>query len=78
MASVRKGSTGPKPCIVCGIGVRGRTELCLDHGGKKYRNLKRYYDVFTHIEHKLPIIKAPIDYVNRQFQNNHLDKEKVI
>ena len=78
MTSVRRGSTGPKPCIACGVGVRSNTQLCIPHGGKKYRELKRYYDVYTHIDHQLPVISSPIDYVNRQFKNNHLDKEKVI
>jgi hypothetical protein len=76
MVSVRRGSTGPKPCIVCGVGVRGKSQLCVQCGGKKYRELKRYYDVFTHINHRSSVINSPSDYINRQFKDNNLDKEK--
>ena len=38
MAHIRRGSIGPQPCIVCGIGVRGKYNLCVTHGGKKYRD----------------------------------------
>ena len=44
MQSFRRGSLGPLPCIRCGVGVRGKSQLCLNCGGKRYRELKRYYD----------------------------------
>ena len=44
MQSFRRGSLGPLPCILCGVGVRGKSQLCLNCGGKRYRELKRYYD----------------------------------
>jgi hypothetical protein len=44
MQSIKHGSTGPKPSVQCGIGARGKTQFCVKCGGKKYRELKRYYD----------------------------------
>ncbi len=44
MQSIKNGSTGPKPCILCFVGVRGNTHLCKACGGKHFRELKRYYD----------------------------------
>ena len=44
LQSVRIGSKGPSPCYECGVGVRGKSHLCLNCGGKRYRELKRYYD----------------------------------
>ena len=58
MVRVRQGSTGPLPCIVCGIGVKGKSQLCVTHGGRKYRELKRYYEVFTHVKHRCPVIQT--------------------
>lgn len=42
--SIRRGSSGPIPCLRCGVGVRGKTQLCAACGGKRYRELKRYYN----------------------------------
>ncbi len=44
MQSIKNGSTKPKPCILCFVGVRGNTNLCKACGGKNFRELKRYYD----------------------------------
>ncbi len=44
MQSVKNGSLGPNPCIQYGVGVRRKTQLCAKCGGKKYRELKRYFD----------------------------------
>jgi hypothetical protein len=79
LQSVRNGSNGPTPCILCGVGVKGRSELCKNCGGKKYRELKRYYDKRiaegkSNIESL--VIKTPQDYINRFIikANNKLDK----
>ena len=42
--SVRNNSLGPSPYVKCGVGVRGKSQLCISCGGKRYRELKRYYD----------------------------------
>lgn len=67
---VRFGSLGPKPCLQCGIGVRGGTRLCVQCGGKRYRELKRYYDKKNNDNDK--IIKTPEDYLMR-FQSKDPD-----
>ena len=77
-ARVRQGSTGPMPCIVCQVGVKGKSQLCVTHGGKKYRALKRYYAKCDDVKHRCPVVQTPGDYLNRQFPVYHLDKEKSI
>ena len=80
LQSVRNGSKGPIPCIRCGVGVRGKSQLCLNCGGKRYRELKRYYDkrvrnaVIDPNDEK--IIKTPQDYIDRLINKtkNELDK----
>ena len=86
LQSVRRGSFGPLPCIQCGIGVRGKSQLCLGCGGKRYRELKRYYDkrVVESSDDSVEkskifndkIIKTPQDYIERFIikANNKLDK----
>ena len=64
MQSVRRGSIGQQPCILCGVGVRGKYQLCVPHGGKNYRDRKFYYDTHDNINHRAPVIKSPHDYVN--------------
>ena len=44
LQSVKNGSKGPSPCLICHVGVRGKSQLCLSCGCKRYRELKRYYD----------------------------------
>ena len=44
LQSVRNGSFGPSPCLICHVDVRGKSQLCLKCGGNRYRELKRYYD----------------------------------
>ena len=84
MVSVRRRSTGPLPCIVCGIGEKGKSQLCVAHGGRKYREPKRYYDVFTHVKHRCPVVQTPSDYINKKSQKENckaiynLDKEKTL
>jgi hypothetical protein len=80
LQSVRKGSTGPTHCLICNVGVRGKSQLCLSCGGKRYRELKRYYDKRT-INPTLDsvndkVIKTPQDYIDRFIikTNNELDK----
>ena len=77
-ARVRQGSTGPKPCIVCQVGVKGNSQLCVEHGGKRYRALKRYYEKCNEVNHRCPVIQTPDDYIKRQFPVYHLDKNKSI
>ena len=79
-ARVRQGSTGPKPCIVCHVGVKGKSQLCVQHGGRKYRALKRYYDKCNSdaVVHRCPAVQTPDDYLNRQFPVYNLEKEKSI
>jgi len=80
LQSVRNGSRGPIPCVNCGTGVRGKSQLCINCGGKRYRELKRYYDkrvknlIIDPNDKK--IIKTPQDYINRFIikANNELDK----
>jgi len=40
---IARGYSGPRPCLVCLIGVRGVTKLCANCGGKRFRELNRYY-----------------------------------
>ena len=69
LQSVRRGSLGPLPCLRCGVGVRGKSQLFLSCGGKRYRELKRYYDkrvlksVVDSVNDK--IIRTPQDYIDR-------------
>ncbi len=35
MQSIKHESTGPKPCVQLGIGVRGKTQLCAKCDSKK-------------------------------------------
>ena len=63
MNYVRRGSTGPKPCIVCSVGVRGKNQLCVAHGGKKYRDHKFYFDTHQHVKHFAAEMKSPQEYV---------------
>ena len=72
--SAKKGSSnGPLPCLICKIGVRGKSQqLCLKCGGKKFRELKRYYDKRSlkikpeHLDKNIDkIIKSPQDYIDR-------------
>ena len=84
LQSVRRGSNGPLPCIVCHAGVRGKSQLCINCGGKRYRELKRYYDKRissaiidpTDESVKDKIIKTPQDYIQRHMikADNKLDK----
>jgi len=81
---VRNNSLGPSPCIVCGVGVRGKSKLCINCGGKRYRELKRYYDkriknsiIDPNIDSvKDKIIATPEDYLKRFMikANDKLDK----
>ena len=83
LQSVRNGSNGPTACVLYGVGVRGKSQLCLNCGGKRYRELKRYYD--KRIKNavidpnddsvKDKIIKTPQDYIQRLIikANNKLD-----
>ncbi len=73
MQSIRNGRSGPKPCIQCFVGFRGSTQLCAACGGKKYRELKRYYDKKIDTSTGKPPIKTETDYLIR-FKNNDLDK----
>ena len=68
--SVRRGSTGPVHCLICNIGVRGKSQLCRKCGGTRYRELKRYYDKRVvkpeHLDKNIDkIIKSPQDYIDR-------------
>ena len=84
LQSVRNNSLGPSPCVNCGVGVRGKTQLCINCGGKRYRELKRYYDkriknaiIDPNLDSvKEKIIKNPQDYIKRftNKTNNELDK----
>ena len=80
LQSVRRGSFGPIPCLVCHVGVRGKSQLCLNCGGKRYRELKRYYDkrIIDPTDDSVSekIIKTPQDYIERFIikANNKLDK----
>ena len=85
LQSVRRGSKGPAPCIQCGVGVRSKFQLCLSCGGKRCRELKRYYDkriidgkskMESLAIHNDKVIKTPQDYINRFTikANNELDK----
>ena len=77
---VRNNSTGPSPCLICGVGVRGKSQICKNCGGKRYRELKRYYDkrvLNSSIDpNNDKIIKTPQDYIDRFIikANNELDK----
>ena len=35
MQSIRRGSLGPQPCRMCGICVKGKSQICVGCGGKK-------------------------------------------
>jgi len=78
-ARVRQGSTGPMPCIVCHVGVKGKSQLCVQHGGIKYRSLKKYYDKCNSddrvnpVVHRCPAVQTPYDYLNRRFQIYQLE-----
>ena len=84
LQSVRRGSFGPTPCLRCGVGVRGKSQICLGCGGKRYRELKRYYDkriknaVIDPTDDSVSdkIIKTPQDYIQRFIikADNKLDK----
>lgn len=84
LQSVHRGSLGPTPCLVCGVGVRGKSQLCISCGGKRYRELKRYYDkrIKNSVDDstldsvKDKIIKTPQDYIDRFIikANSKLDK----
>jgi hypothetical protein len=88
LQSVRRGSLGPLPCLSCGVGVRGKSQLCLRCGGKRYRELKRYYDkravhasdedASDTVNNK--IIKTPQDYIERFIikTNNKLNDDVTI
>jgi len=92
LQSVRRGSLGPLPCLRCGVGVRGKSQLCLRCGGKRYRELKRYYDkraVHANIDSvnddandsiNNKIIKTPQDYIERFIikTNNKLNDDVII
>ena len=83
LQNVRRGSFGHLPCLICNVGVRGKSQLCLSCGGKRYRELKRYYDkrkknsvldsVYDFNNDK--IIKKTQDYIERFIikPNNELD-----
>ena len=77
LQSVKNGSFGPTLCLRCGVRVRGKSQLCLGCGGKRYRELKRYYDkrVIDPIE-KSKVIKTPQNYIQRLIikAHNKLDK----
>ena len=76
LQSVRNGSFGPLSCLICKVGVRGKSQLCLSCGGK----LKRYYD--KRIKNSIidsnndKIIRTPQDYIDRFMikPNNELYK----
>ena len=71
MVHIQRGSIGPQPCIVCGVGVRGKNNLCVPHGGKKYRDHKFYCDTHPGIKHYATVMKSPQEYVD--IKNIHLD-----
>ena len=84
LQSVRRASFGPLPCLRCGIGVRGKSQLCLGCGGKRYRELKRYYEKrivkSSDDSNKDKIIKTPQNYIERFIikANNKLDNDIII
>ncbi len=73
LQSVRNGSRGPIACVKYGVGVKGKSQLCINCGGKRYRELKRYYDkriknaiIDPNLDSvKEKIIKTPQDYIKR-------------
>ncbi len=40
---IKNGSPGRVICIRCGFAIKGKTKLCYDCGGMKYRTFTRYY-----------------------------------
>ena len=80
LQSVRNGSKGPIPCLICEKGVRGKSQLCITCGGKRYRELKRYYDKQIKNGKSVisndKIIKTAQDYIDRFIikPKNELDK----
>ena len=44
LQSVRNGLKGPSPCVRSGVGVREKSQLYLNWGGKRYREIKGNYD----------------------------------
>ena len=59
LQSVKIGSKGPSQCFICHVGVRGKSQLCLSCGGKRYRDLKH------NVSDNDKIIRTPQDYIDR-------------
>ena len=73
---VRHGRLGPTPCIQCGTGVKGKTRLCAHCGGKKYRELKRYYDKKSKIDNIPALDFHEHDYITK-FSDKLLIKQTI-
>ena len=59
---LKKGAPGVIDCIKCKRGVKGKTPLCSDCGGHRFRELARYH------KRKKNIILTVEDYINKEKQ----------
>ena len=66
----KKGAPGVINCIKCNTILKGRTPLCMDCGGHRFREAFRYY------KNKYGITIAVQDYVNGEFKNEKLSELK--
>ena len=65
---VKNGSTMMITCIKCGQVVRGKTKLCAECGGKRYRSFVKYY------KQRYNIIYDENDFLTGNYREKQLNK----
>ena len=65
---IKNGSVGMITCIKCGQGIRGKTRLYSECGGKRYRSFLEYY------KRRYNIIYDENNYITGNYKEKHLNK----
>ena len=55
-------------CIKCGQQISGKTRLCAECGGKRYRSFADYY------RRRYNTVYTEEDYISGEYKKMHLDK----
>ena len=60
-------SSGMVQCIKCGCGVRGKTRLCAECGGRRFRKFVRYY------KRKYGVVLDEHDFITGDYKQRQLN-----
>jgi hypothetical protein len=64
---IKNGSPGMVMCIKCQCGVQGKTRLCAECGGKRFREFVKYY------RRKYGIVYDEYDFITGNYKKHQLN-----